>query len=99
FARARPAVPTRRSSDLPEGARAERCALTAQPPASTFVRDSISGVYVHATAVNNLIHRDALTEFSFAGSLTIAIVFAALIAAAARSEEHTSELQSPDHIV
>ena len=31
----------------------ERCALLAQPAANTFVRDSISGVYVHATAVNN----------------------------------------------
>jgi class 3 adenylate cyclase/CHASE2 domain-containing sensor protein len=74
---------SKRFATAPEGARAERCALLAQPPANRFVRDSISGVYVHATAVNNLIHRDALTEFSFAGGLTIAIIFAALIAAAA----------------
>jgi adenylate cyclase len=73
---------SKRFATAPEGARAERCALLAQPAANTFVRDSISGVYVHATAVNNLIHRDALTEFGFAGGLTIAIIFAALIAAA-----------------
>ncbi len=74
---------SKRFATAPEGARAERCALLAQPAANRFVRDSISGVYVHATAVNNLIHRDALTEFGFAGGLTIAITFAALIAAAA----------------
>jgi adenylate cyclase len=74
---------SKRFATAPEGARAERCALPAQPAADTFVRDSISGVYVHATAINNLIHRDALTEFSFNGGLIIAIVFAALIAAAA----------------
>jgi adenylate cyclase len=74
---------SKRFATAPEGARAERCALLAQPAANAFVRDSISGVYVHATAVNNLIHRDALTEFGFAGGLTIAIIFAALIASAA----------------
>jgi class 3 adenylate cyclase/CHASE2 domain-containing sensor protein len=74
---------SKRFATAPEGARAERCTLPAQPVVNTFARDSISGVYVHATAVNNLIHRDALTEFSFAGGLTIAIIFAALIAAAA----------------
>jgi class 3 adenylate cyclase/CHASE2 domain-containing sensor protein len=74
---------SKRFATAPEGARAERCALLVRPAANTFVRDSISGVYVHATAVNNLIHRDALTEFGFAGGLTIAITFAALIAAAA----------------
>jgi adenylate cyclase len=76
-------ITSKRFATAPEGARAERCALLAQPAANTFVRDSISGVYVHATAVNNLIRRDALTEFGFAGGLTIAIIFAALIAAAA----------------
>jgi adenylate cyclase len=76
-------ITSKRFATAPEGARAERCALLAQPAANTFVRDSISGVYVHATAVNNLIRRDALTEFGFAGGLTIAIIFAALIGAAA----------------
>jgi class 3 adenylate cyclase len=76
-------ITSKRFATAPEGARAERCALLAQPAANAFARDSISGVYVHATAVNNLIHRDALTEFGFAGGLTIAIIFAALIASAA----------------
>lgn len=74
---------SKRFATAPEGARAKRCALTAQPPAGKFARDSISGVYVHATAVNNLIHRDALTEFGYTGALIVAIAFAALIAAAA----------------
>jgi class 3 adenylate cyclase/CHASE2 domain-containing sensor protein len=76
-------ITSKRFATAPEGARAERCTLAAQPAAGKFARDSISGVYLHATAVNNLIRRDALTEFNFAGRLTIAIIFAALIAAMA----------------
>ena len=74
---------SKRFATAPEGARAERCALAAQPAPGRFARDSISGVYVHATAVNNLIHRDALAEFGYAGSVTVAAAFAALTAAAA----------------
>jgi adenylate cyclase len=76
-------ITSKRFATAPESARAERCALAAPPAAGKFARDSISGVYVHATAVNNLIRRDALTEFGVAGALAVAIIFAALIAAAA----------------
>ncbi len=45
-----------------EGAPAARCALPAYVPGARVVRDSIAGVYVHATAVNNLVRRNALIE-------------------------------------
>ena len=64
-------ITSKRFATAPEGARAQRCALAAQPAANTFARDSISGVYVHATAINNLIRRDALTEYGFAGGAVI----------------------------
>jgi serine phosphatase RsbU (regulator of sigma subunit)/CHASE2 domain-containing sensor protein len=66
----------------PEGARGARCALT-PPAAQTFVRDSISGVYIQATAVNNLIRRDGLREFGRLGSGLAALTLAALAVAAA----------------
>ncbi|HKG01470.1 MAG TPA: adenylate/guanylate cyclase domain-containing protein, partial [Xanthobacteraceae bacterium] len=48
-----------------------------------FARNSISGVYVQATAVNNLIQRNALNELGLAGAGAIAFAFSALLAAAA----------------
>ncbi|WP_146604671.1 CHASE2 domain-containing protein, partial [Rhodoplanes roseus] len=46
-----------------EGARAERCALPPPPAAADApLRRSISGVYIHATGVNDLLRRDALAE-------------------------------------
>ena len=45
-----------------EGAHADRCTLPAPSKAGKFGRDSVAGVYVHATAVNNLIRGDALIE-------------------------------------
>src|SRR4029077_11219288 len=47
-------ITSKRFATAPEGARAERCALAAPAVAPTFIRDSIAGVYIHATAVNNL---------------------------------------------
>jgi class 3 adenylate cyclase/CHASE2 domain-containing sensor protein len=47
-----------------QGARAPRCVLPQPASFGPFARESISGVYVHATAVNNLLHRDALVELS-----------------------------------
>jgi class 3 adenylate cyclase len=58
-----------------EGARAERCALPVPPAGDRFVRDSISGVYLHATAVNNLIRREAVTELGRVASGVIGIGF------------------------
>lgn len=58
-----------------EGAHAERCALPAPSSAGKFARDSVAGVYVHATAVNNLIRGVALIE---QGRLKSAVVLLAL---------------------
>jgi len=74
---------SKRFATAPEGARAARCALAAPRAAGRFARDSIAGVHVHATAVNNLIRRDALLELGQAGSIAAAVAFAALTAAAA----------------
>src|SRR6266852_6394819 len=44
-----------------EGSRVPRCALPPAPPSvGQFTRSTIAGVYVHATAVDNLISRDAI---------------------------------------
>ncbi len=75
-------ITSKRFATAPEGARAERCALT-PAVAQTFIRDSIAGVYIHATAVNNLMRGDALTEFSRAGTGIASFMLAALAIAAA----------------
>lgn len=68
-----------------EGASAPRCA----PPPKTLAtlrlqRGTIAGVYIHATAIKNLIGRDALTELGRWPTISIAIGFALLVALAAR---------------
>lgn len=67
-----------------EGARAPRCVLP-PPVGSGPVRDSISGVYAHATAVSNLLKRDAVTEPGRPVVAAIATVLALLAAGAALS--------------
>src|SRR5262245_14616005 len=69
--------------DAPEGARAERCALPIPVASQKFARDSIAGVYIHATAVNNLVRNDGLTEFGRIGAAIASFVLAVLAAAAA----------------
>ena len=66
-----------------EGARAPRCALPAPVAGAASAPRSIAGVYIHATAVNNLIRRDALVEFGRLPTRLIASLFAALAAVAA----------------
>jgi len=67
-----------------EGGRAARCASAVPANAmARFERDSIAGVYLHATAINNLINRDALTEFGTLPRFACAAAFAILMAAAA----------------
>jgi adenylate cyclase len=64
---------------------APRCMPAAAPaPAAAFSRASIAGVYIHATAVNNLIARDAFVELGRWQTAMIAIGFAALAGLAAR---------------
>ena len=76
-------ITSKRFATAPEGSRAERCAPTASASAPTAARESISGVYVHATAVNNLIRGDALIEFGRVGTGIASFALAALAVAAA----------------
>ena len=66
-----------------EGARAPRCVLPAKASAPQFTRRSISGVYIHATGVNDLIRRDAVVELGRVTGSLIAVAFAALAAVTA----------------
>ncbi len=65
--------------------RAARCA-TAPPvqPPGDFTRASIAGVYIHATAVNNLLRHDAVRELPRWVQAVAGILFALLGACAAR---------------
>jgi serine phosphatase RsbU (regulator of sigma subunit)/CHASE2 domain-containing sensor protein len=76
-------ITSARFATAPEGARAERCALAAPAAGQSFVRDSISGVYVQATAVNNLLRGDALVEFNRITTGIASLILAALAVAAA----------------
>jgi adenylate cyclase len=66
-----------------EGAQMPRCTLPVSFAGGTFVRDSISGVYGHATAVNNLVRHEALVEFGGLGSAVAAAAVSAFAALAA----------------
>lgn len=62
-----------------------RCMPDAGPPATPGIaRSTIAGVYIHATAVNNLISRNAAVEPGRLPTFLIAFAFAALGATAAR---------------
>lgn len=66
-----------------DAAPTERCALPVQPASETFARESIPGVYIHATAINNLLRGDGLAEFSRLGTGLTAFALAGLAATAA----------------
>ncbi|OKO89099.1 adenylate cyclase [Bradyrhizobium sp. NAS80.1] len=66
-----------------DGTPAARCALPAPAQAAQTARSAVAGVFVHATAVRNLIERDAVTELGFPLRSILTIVFAAIIACAA----------------
>ena len=76
-------ITSKRFATAPEGAPMERCALPPPAVGQTFSRDSISGVYVHATAVNNLLRGDNLVEFDRIGTGIASFTLAGLAAAAA----------------
>jgi class 3 adenylate cyclase/CHASE2 domain-containing sensor protein len=76
-------ITSKRFATGAEGAHAERCALPAPAAGRRFTRDSIPGVYLHATAVNNLIRGDALREVGRIGTGVIAFALAAIGAALA----------------
>lgn len=66
-----------------EGARAPRCAAESTPVTAGFRTSTIAGVYIHATAVNNLISRNAVVEAGPLARFLICALFAALAAIAA----------------
>jgi adenylate cyclase len=74
---------SKRFATAPEAAHGERCVLAAMPHATAFARSTISGVYAHATAINNLIERNALAELGRSGAAAVAIAFAAVVASGA----------------
>ena len=76
-------ITSKRFATAPEGARGEGCALPIPAAGERFARDSIAGVYIHATAVNNLVRDDGLIEFGRIGAALASFAFAALAATAA----------------
>jgi adenylate cyclase len=64
---------------------AQRCApAPTRVPVTAFERSTIAGVYIHATAVNNLLGHDALVELGRLPTALIAIGFALVAGLAAR---------------
>jgi class 3 adenylate cyclase/CHASE2 domain-containing sensor protein len=63
-----------------EGAHAPRCALAPAASEGQFKRTTIAGVYVHATAVNNLLRGDGVRELDRWQVALLAIAFALLAA-------------------
>ena len=76
-------ITSKRFATAPETAPTMRCALPVPAAGQTFARDAIAGVYIHATAVNNLLRGDALTEVGRGGTGVISFALAAVTAAAA----------------
>ena len=76
-------VTSKRFATAPESARGARCVYPARPQEPGPPSNTISGVYVHATAVSNLIRHGALTELNGVGAALVSALFAALVAGAA----------------
>jgi adenylate cyclase len=76
-------VTSKRFATAPESARGARCVDAAKPQEPGPVSSTISGVYVQATAVSNLIRHDALTELNGIGAALLSTLFALLVAGAA----------------
>jgi adenylate cyclase len=75
-------ITSKRFATAPEGARAERCALPPPVAGQKFRRDSIAGVYIHATGVNNLLANDGLIELGRIGTAVCSFALAAVAAMA-----------------
>jgi adenylate cyclase len=70
-------ITSKRFATAPERPAPERCALP--PPATKgFAARSIPGPYIHATAINNIVRRNALIETGPLTSGAIAAAFAAI---------------------
>ncbi|WP_375305474.1 adenylate/guanylate cyclase domain-containing protein [Bradyrhizobium sp. A11] len=66
-----------------DGTPAARCALPAPASTPQKSRSDVAGVFVHATAVRNLMEHDTVTELGFPMRAVVTIAFAAIIACAA----------------
>ncbi|CCD87578.1 putative adenylate/guanylyl cyclase with a CHASE2 domain [Bradyrhizobium sp. ORS 285] len=77
-------VTSKRFATRAEGARRPRCVLGERRVAETFARSTIAGVYIHATAVNNLVRQEAAVELSRPAIFAIAAGMALLAALFAR---------------
>jgi adenylate cyclase/guanylate cyclase len=66
-----------------EGARTPRCAAESTPVTAGYRISTIAGVYIHATAVNNLIQRNAVVEPGPLPRFLISVLFASIAAIAA----------------
>ncbi|MGY4502436.1 adenylate cyclase [Bradyrhizobium sp. GM24.11] len=66
-----------------DGIPMQRCARPAPASTAQQARSAVAGVFVHATAVRNLLEHDAIAELGFPLQTILTIVFAAIIAAAA----------------
>jgi adenylate cyclase len=66
-----------------DGTPAARCARLAQAPLAQTARSDVAGVFIHATAVRNLMEHDAVVELGPAWRTIITMLFAATIAFAA----------------
>jgi len=66
-----------------EGRREPHCALEDGQATGTFKRPTIAGVYIHATAVNNIIEHNAISELDRPSIFLIAALVAAFAATAA----------------
>ncbi len=76
-------VTSARLVTAPERAPGARCVFPQPREAATFASRTIAGVYVQATAVDNLMRHETLSEIGAAGVAIIAVAFSALAAAAA----------------
>jgi len=81
---------SKRFATRAEGARRPRCVLGERRITETFARSTIAGVYIHATAVNNLVRQDAATEMSRPANFAVAAGMALLAALLARLLRPTS---------
>ncbi len=75
---------SKRFSTVPESAQGERCTLPAVKDTAAPISNTIAGVYVQATAINNLIRHDALTELDTGWIAAITILFSGLAALGAQ---------------
>lgn len=74
---------SKRFATAPEGARVRCASSVPVRRGGGFARDSISGVYLHATAVNNLIEQEVPVELATGSRIAIATAIAFLMAVAA----------------